>query len=97
MSNGHPQRREGDQVSDSDRQQKKINEKSYIQLGFALTLVGFIIGAIWWAATMQSKMDQVIEEVKGSRVMQAKMGEYETRLKILELQIEQVKATQHKP
>ncbi len=83
-------------MSDSGQQRTQnarlINEKSYIQIGMVLTLIGFIIGAIWWAATMQSKMDQVIEEVKSSRMMQTKLGEYETRIKILELQVEQVKA-----
>ncbi len=89
----HPNRREGDVVRENEREEResRINEKSYIQIGFVISLLALIAGAVWWASAMQSKMDQVIEEVKGSRTMQSKLGEYETRIKILELQIEQLK------
>lgn len=70
----------------------QINEKSYLQIGLVVTLIGFVVGAIWWAATMQSKMDQVIEEVKTSRILATKVNDNETKIKILELRIMQVEA-----
>ena len=76
-----------------ERQQQKpqgLNEKSYIQIGLVLVLIGFIVGCIWWAATMQSKMDQVIEEMHGSRALLTKVSENEMKIKILELRVEQL-------
>ena len=76
-----------------ERQQQKpqgLNEKSYIQIGLVLVLIGFIVGCIWWAATMQSKMDQVIEEMHGSRSLRTEVSENEMKIKILELRVEQL-------
>ena len=65
-----------------------LNEKTYVQIGLVLVVIGFVVGAIWWAATMQSKMDQVIEEVKTSRVLQTRVNDNETKVKILEMRFD---------
>lgn len=85
-------RRADDLEEDERGNQPRMSDKSYIQIGLVLTLVGFIVGCIWWAATMQSKMDQVIEEVKTSRILATKVSDNETKVKILELRIIQVES-----
>lgn len=77
-------------MTDDQERDRGLGEKSYIQIGFALVLISFAVGAIWWAATMQSKMDQVIEEVKTSRVTQSKVIDGETKLQILDLRMKQL-------
>lgn len=72
------------------RMETKVTEKSYVQVGFIVTVVGFIVGAVWWAATMDSKLNQVIEEIKTGRVMQTKVAENETHIKIIEMRLIQL-------
>jgi hypothetical protein len=90
MSNN---KRESDSDDEGEMLSKNVlGEKSNIQIGFALVLAGFIVGAIWWAATMQSKMDQVIEEVKVSQAQQVRMNENETKIKLIEMRMMQLES-----
>jgi hypothetical protein len=89
MENTHVHHRSDDE-NDFGRPQPFLSEKSGIQIGLVALLLGFVIGSIWWAATMQSKMDQVIEEVKVSRIIQSTVSEHDTKLKIVELRVLQL-------
>ncbi len=84
----HAHKRESDEGEVEET--TKVTEKSYLQLGLVVTIVGFVVGAIWWAATMSSKMEQVIEEVKGTRAIQTRVNDSDTKIKILELKIAQI-------
>ena len=68
----------------------KLSDKSYVQLGSIGAAVAFAFGAVWWASQMQSKMDQVIEEVHSSRVLLTRLSEDETKIKIIELRLQQL-------
>ncbi len=85
----HTHQRETD-LGDNIEAPAKLNEKSYIQIGLMFAIIGFIVGAVWWASAMQSKMDQVIEEVKATRVLSSKVSDNDTRIKILEMRMDQV-------
>lgn len=83
---------ENHDVEGHEHREEKLSDKSYIQVGLIVTIVGFIVGAVWWAATMDSKLNQVIEEVKATHVMQTKVAENETRIKILEMRVDRAEA-----
>lgn len=55
-----------------------------IQVGALIGVAGFLVGSIWWAATMQAKLDQLLDEVKGVRALESKMVDIEARVKALE-------------
>ncbi len=87
-------------VSDSERRKNIVavlSEKSYIQVGIAIAIATFLIGSIWWAATIQVKLDQVIEEIKIGRAATNQLIEHDTKIKILEMRIIQLEARKTGP
>lgn len=82
-------------MSDADFDERKGETHTYerrravslstpIQAGLILTISGFLVGAIWWAATMQAKIDQVLDEVKGVRALEARVILMEAKISGLE-------------
>ncbi len=68
-----------------------IGENSTVKLGVVgfcvmvfVGVLGFGIGAVWFASSMSSKLDQIVEEVKGIRVLDVKVNDHETRLRLIE-------------
>jgi hypothetical protein len=44
-----------------DEDGKVLSENTPIKVGLLITLAGFLFGAVWWAASMHSKVDQLVE------------------------------------
>lgn len=68
-----------------------IGEDTNVRLGVVgffimvfIGVLGFGIGAIWFASSMSTKLDQITEEVKGIRMLDARIYELESRVKIIE-------------
>ncbi len=75
----HPLHDEG---SDS-----RISDKTFIQMGTVVAIGGVLAGAIWWASSMNSKMDTVIEEIRTGKAVAGKVADMESHAKILEARI----------
>lgn len=81
-----------------------INEKTKVPLIMAVGLVvgclGFIVAGVWWAATMQTKLDSIILQVATSQVQvttalekfQGSNSELDKRVLLLEQQYRQLLA-----
>lgn len=74
-----------------------IDSNTPIAIGLILTGVGFLVGGIWWAATMNSKMDMVLtfinsttkthDDLRASQARaEAKVDGLVTRVAVLESQ-----------
>lgn len=63
-----------------------ISEKTGIALGMVLVLAG----GVWWAATMNAKLDQVLRSQQENAVLVSVQGkqiaELEARVRVLEAQ-----------
>jgi len=46
------------------RRTTPLDQHTTVRLGLALSAAGVLIGAIWWAATINAKMDLVINGFK---------------------------------
>lgn len=72
--------------SKSDMSLKAIGEDSRVKLGFAITVLG---GAIWWASSLQAKVDSLLMATQGQRVQVEEVREevraIDKRVMILEL------------
>ena len=64
-----------------------ISEKSSVQIGLVLGGAGFLIGCIWWAATMQTKTDMVLHQLEILPTFQLRVTETETKLRLLEQRV----------
>lgn len=88
-----------DRASDSGSERKGvISNATPVTLGIVIASVGAIvtgagtlIGAIWWAATLQTKLDTVIEEFhqtqKAAIVLEGKLGDMEHRITVIEARL----------
>jgi hypothetical protein len=41
---------------------KNLTESTGIQLSLAITLMGFALGAVWWASAVEQKVATVVKE-----------------------------------
>ncbi len=64
-----------------------ITEKTSVQLGVICGIGGFIVAAIWWASSMQTKMDIVLEKIRTSEIVAVRQQELDTHVKVLESRI----------
>ncbi len=72
-----------------------ISENTTVRLsviGFLIMafigVMGFGIGSIWFASSMSTKLDQIAEEVKAIRVLDVRVYDHETRIKLLESKVD---------
>ncbi len=63
----------------------KISDRTDVKLGLVLGCLGFLFGGIWWAATMQSKVDSILTVLQEMASMRAKAEDHEKRIWKLEL------------
>lgn len=68
-----------------------IGENSSVRLGvvgFCIMVVvgvlGIGIGGVWFASSMSTKLDQIAEEIKGIRILDVKVNDHETRIRLIE-------------
>ena len=46
---------------DDEEQGMALSANTPIKIGLLITLAGFLFGAVWWAASLHSKVDQMVE------------------------------------
>ncbi len=51
-------------MSDNKTVTTVISENSTIQLGLVIAIIGFIVGAIWWASDMNTRLGSLQESTK---------------------------------
>lgn len=67
-------------ASGSDASLRAIGESTPVRLSLILATVGFIIGAVWWASALQTKVDAVLLAVQATATTNAKQDEYQREL-----------------
>ena len=65
-------------------QRRTLSLSTPVSVALILGCASFVVGAIWWAATLQAKLDQVLEEVKAVRGLEARVIDMEARVRQLE-------------
>jgi len=65
--------------------EKPLSENSNVRLGFAVFVLG---GAIWWAAALQTKVDNLLQVVTAREALEKNnkddIAKLETRVTVLE-------------
>lgn len=44
-----------------------IGQATPIQMGFVVALLGFVLGCVWWAATINAKLDLLVGKVDAAK------------------------------
>ena len=47
-------------VKDKRGEEVELSERSNVQIGLVIGIVAFVCGAVWWAATIQAKLDTMV-------------------------------------
>ena len=74
-----------------ERRQVIVTPKSMVTVGGVSLSVMFLGGAIWWAATIQQQLNQVIKQLETTHVVMEKIADQETRMRIIEARLTSAK------
>lgn len=65
-----------------------LDTNTPIRIGALLTIAGLLVSAIWWAATLSTKVDAILNLSNGTAarvsVTENRISDQETRIRILE-------------
>ena len=62
-----------------------FSENSAVRVGLVIVILGFVTGAIWWAATLQSDVRYMRDSLEVFvRQQESRMSDHESRLRALE-------------
>lgn len=75
----------------NEAQDQPIGENSSVKLGVIgfcimvfVGVLGIGVGGVWFASSMSTKLDQIAEEIKGIRIIDMKVNDHETRIRLIE-------------
>ncbi len=77
----HPLRR------DDDSREARITDKTFVQVGSVCAVCVVLMGAIWWASSIHTKMETIIEEMRGNKIVGVKVQEMDSEMKVIHARI----------
>jgi len=84
-----------DNDSDVKKPKPSIGERTSVQLSICGFVLMLVIGAMYWAGNLQSKMDTLIAEVQSLRVANDKVIQLELKLVDLEARMKTIEQCRH--